>query len=293
MKKLLNLTAFLLILACVLSACKKPDDTKIDYPINVPFTEYALDETSCQWQNLPYDEKVILINSNAALEKYISCAKSSYPVIDFSKNSLLLVSGKTTAGVDNISKTITQLSADLFKIDIEIALAATPEEEWCVALIVAQLLNEDTEIQLHLSTKDPKVIFPIAVDDDNINTFFKNALVDGHSSCLFPNISEEKDTCILIQNFREFQQLSECEWELPEIDFDKYTLIIGKVQVPLLSSYIAEQKIIENSALTLFVRIHVPSEGMCEAPVRYHWGIYPKLPDKPFSFEYIFVHLDE
>ena len=49
MKKLLNLTVFLLILAGVLSACKKPDDTKIDYPINVPFEDYSLIGTECKW----------------------------------------------------------------------------------------------------------------------------------------------------------------------------------------------------------------------------------------------------
>ena len=56
-QKLLNLTVFLLILAGVFSACKKPDDPKIDYPIDIPFTEYSLEDSECEWveiHNKPY-----------------------------------------------------------------------------------------------------------------------------------------------------------------------------------------------------------------------------------------------
>ena len=101
-KTALKLTTFLLIFAGILSACKKPNDTNIDYPINIPFTEYALEETSCKWKNLPYDDKVIIVNSNAELENYISGAGGSYPEIDFSKNTLLLVSGKAGQKITEI-----------------------------------------------------------------------------------------------------------------------------------------------------------------------------------------------
>jgi hypothetical protein len=39
-----------------------------EYPINVPFTIYSLEGTSCKWINLNYDETVIVINSNEKLK---------------------------------------------------------------------------------------------------------------------------------------------------------------------------------------------------------------------------------
>jgi len=216
MKNLLKLTAFLLILAGVFSACKKPDDTKepeINYPIDIPFTEYALDETSCQWKNLPYDEKVIIINSNAALENYLSFTENSYPAIDFSKKSLLLISGKTTAGIDNISKTITQLSADHFKIDIEIALAATPEEEWCVALITSKIDNESF-VESNVTYKES--IYPIDIPFEDYIPMCK-LLIDYEKLKIINSLEEFEENIIFCNDSTYL-----------ELDFSKYTLWLAK-----------------------------------------------------------------
>jgi hypothetical protein len=45
-------------------------------------------ETGCQWTNLNYDDKVIVINSKTELEKYIECAPNGIYGIDtaFFKN---------------------------------------------------------------------------------------------------------------------------------------------------------------------------------------------------------------
>jgi len=94
--QLLKLAALLLIIAELASSCNPPPPEPDSYPIDISFTEYSLLDTHCQWQNLPYDEKVIIINSNEELEKYISCTEDSYPAIDFSKHTLLLISGETT-----------------------------------------------------------------------------------------------------------------------------------------------------------------------------------------------------
>jgi hypothetical protein len=150
---ILKFTAFLLILAGVLSACKKPDDTIVDYPINIPFTEYALDETSCQWKNLPYDEKVILINSNEALENYISCTEGSYPVIDFSKNSLLLVSGKTGQKITDIfAKDLKQLALYEYELGIKITMTEfLGIEPWCLAFLVEKMSKEN-DVKLNIES---------------------------------------------------------------------------------------------------------------------------------------------
>ena len=146
-QKLLKLTAFLLVLTGIAASCNPecPPDCPDEYPKNISFTEYSLLETSCQWQNLPYDEKVIIINSSEELEKYISCAGGDYPAIDFSKHSLLLASGKTDYGICEIAaKSLQQLSPDRYELPIDITLNdAADIKEWATALIVKKLKGEN------------------------------------------------------------------------------------------------------------------------------------------------------
>jgi len=151
--QLLKTTLFMLILACVFSSCKKPNDPEpgITYPVDIPFTEYSLEGNSCQWKNLPYDEKVILINSKETLENYISCAKSSYPEIDFSKNSLLLISGKTGQKITEIfTKGLKQVAPDKHEFDINITMDPFfTFKPWCVAVLVEKITKK-TDVKLNV-----------------------------------------------------------------------------------------------------------------------------------------------
>ena len=138
-----------LMLICLffIAGCKKND-----YPIDIPYSIYSLEGIQCQWQNIPCNHKVIIINSNEELEKYIDCNDSSYPAIDFEKNSLLLASGANIVGV---SKTIlgkfTCLAPNYFKLDITVLLSEHSKKGWSYALIVNKLHNESI-IELNLST---------------------------------------------------------------------------------------------------------------------------------------------
>jgi hypothetical protein len=248
MKKLLNLTAFLLILAGVFSACKKPDDTKIDYPINVPFTEYALHETSCQWKNLPYDEKVILINSNEVLENYLSFTEKSYPAIDFSKKSLLLISGKTTAGIDKISKTITQLSAEHFKLDLEIELAATPAEEWGVALVTSKI-DDKSFVESHVTYKES--IYPIDIPFEKLEC-----------NCSWM-IDQKSDTLLIINSLEELEANAICsDSAYLEIDFSKYTVWVVNGVSPNYYSFF-DVEIQQISSKKYKLDIDIIQDGPC------------------------------
>ena len=154
MKNLLKLAVFLLIFSGVASSCNPEPDK--EYPQNISFTEYSLPETSCHWMNLPYDDKVLMINNNEELEKYISCAKGSYPAIDFSKNTLLLVSGKTTSGIIKVNpKDLQQLSTDKYKLNIEIDLFDnTNINYWNTALFVNKM-NKENSIDLNVALLTP------------------------------------------------------------------------------------------------------------------------------------------
>ena len=116
------------------------DDTLINYPSDISFTEYSLEGTSCQWKNINYDDKIIVINSQEKLENHLNCIGGSYPEIDFSTHTLLLVSGTTASGIDSISKKLQQVSASEYKLDLEITLNfADVMQDWILALIVNKI----------------------------------------------------------------------------------------------------------------------------------------------------------
>jgi len=302
-QKLLKFTAFLLLLTGIASSCNPecppdcPDGYPDEYPQNISFTEYSLNETSCQWQNLPYDEKVIIINSSEELEKYISCAEGSYPVIDFSKHSLLLASGKTGYGICEITaKSLQQLSPDKYELHIEITLNdAADIKEWATALIIKKLKGEnDVELKVATEVVETEIILSVAVTDQRIIDFFNEcgyinmAIMTGSLDCFFTTLHWAEDTCLMINTIDEFRDAYECTGNLPEIDFDNYTLIIGKVRMGAGGYYVSEQKIIKVCTLVLSVEVDYNEDEGQPAVfcVIYYWGLYPKLPNKPFYVEY-------
>ncbi|MCL2435784.1 MAG: hypothetical protein FWD09_06575, partial [Lentimicrobiaceae bacterium] len=163
MRKLLKLTAFLLVLTGIASSCNPecPPDCPDEYPKNISFTEYSLLETSCQWQNLPYDEKVMIINSSEELEKYISCTEGDYPAIDFLKHSLLLVSGKLINGITSITvKNLQQLSSNKYELNIEVEVYSSNLHKWNAAILIDKL-SEESYVGLKVSCKEIEIDYPI------------------------------------------------------------------------------------------------------------------------------------
>ena len=132
---------------------KWEENTSQDYPVEIPFTEYSLAGTSCQWNNLDYDDKLIVVNSNEVLKSYISCSDGNYLEIDFSKHTLLLASGTTPNGIVEISNRLLQLSGNKYKMDIEVFLNITEMEgQWITALIINKL-SEESDIELVITLK--------------------------------------------------------------------------------------------------------------------------------------------
>ena len=103
--------------------------------------------------------------------------------------------------------------------------------------------------------------------------------------CFFTTVPRNLDTCFIINSMHAFGEAFECDMIIPYIDFENYTLIIGKHKISSIGCYVKEQKIVENSCLTLLTTIYphgsLPSGGTC-----YYWGIYPKLPKKQLYVEH-------
>jgi len=134
-----------------------PDDLEewrvvIHYPIELSFENYSLEGSSCHWTNLPYNDKVIIINNSVELEKYISCNEGSYPAIDFSKHSLILASGKTDIGIyEIVANNLLQLSSNKFKLTVGIVLYGIVNiESWNIALLVEKL-NKESVLELNVA----------------------------------------------------------------------------------------------------------------------------------------------
>jgi len=130
---------------------------KSDYPVEIPFTEYiTMIWYGFNWINLDYDEKVILINSEEQFDYYINVHPScTYTKVDFSKNSLLLVSGFTDDGIAAyIAKKLQKISANEYELDAEIIVNTSIEPKgWVFGLIVDKLSAENT-FKLNVSYRE-------------------------------------------------------------------------------------------------------------------------------------------
>ena len=160
--KITALSAILLSLAGICFSCKdKENDKPFETPIDVPFTDYILPSGMpglCRWveeQGIDCrinNAKLVIINSIQDMENYITCpGNASYPPIDFSKHTLLLVRDCETNGI-SITKRLQQLSPNGYKLDIAIHLNdATDVPYWAVALVINKLGKKD-KVELNVTT---------------------------------------------------------------------------------------------------------------------------------------------
>jgi hypothetical protein len=130
-------------------ACNRNEEK--NESIEIPFTEYSLLETNCQWANFESD-KVIIINSQLQLDlyNYITCTDGSYPKVDFSKNTLLLAKGMVAGGIGCLSKKIVN-SVTKYVLEVEIKNSDTmiAGEVWFIS-IVSEKLRSKTNVELNI-----------------------------------------------------------------------------------------------------------------------------------------------
>ena len=62
-----------LFAVCAMTSCEKESaPTKIpESPVELPYAEYSLSGTSCEWNFTKEDSDIIVVNSREELEKYI------------------------------------------------------------------------------------------------------------------------------------------------------------------------------------------------------------------------------
>ena len=134
-----------------------PDDPDPEFPIEIPFTEYSLEGTSCQWINFQGDiggSTVVMINSMEELKNHISCTESSYSAIDFSIHTLLLAYGIAPYFVIPNYTNLQQVSEQNYEMNVNLRPGiAAVITRWHVPIIVSKI-TDDNAIELIL-TKNP------------------------------------------------------------------------------------------------------------------------------------------
>jgi len=118
----------------------------ISYPMEIPFEEYSLDGTSCEWINLGYNNQIIVINSKEELEQYVGYC-NSYPEIDFSNYTLLLASGWVGRAIKEINILFSRNTATKYTLTVEFYLYVAPVlDSWQVSILVPKINTEATVI---------------------------------------------------------------------------------------------------------------------------------------------------
>ena len=148
-------------------------------------------------------------------------------------------------------------------------------------------------------SSDDSIILPINVTDGPIAVFFNAELPELNKSSDFYRNSksffydpdsyggtaiEENRVCI-INSRQELADIYLGDKELPEIDFDKYTLVIGQQIMPVLGFYIVNKKLVE-SGEEFVLKLYARNDGEVLATALqnlYFWGLYPKLAQKTIS----------
>lgn len=128
-------------------------------------------------------------------------------------------------------------------------------------------------------------------EDDKVSEFFKAELPEYNRSESFFNNSNE-NICFVINSKKELQDVYFGNRELPEIDFQKYTLIIG--QEILSSSYhpiLRQELVSDDGKLILYIYTKGNPEGMYYSMIQYlnYWGVYPKFESKEVTIKVIDV----
>jgi hypothetical protein len=115
---------------------------------------YLADSLSCEWVNLKYDGKeVVIINSENEMANYLACSESSYASVDFSNYSLLLAGGTSTSGITSITQKFTQTAENKYNLDIDIRQNyATVARKWVVALLVPKI-STNAVVSLNVTVK--------------------------------------------------------------------------------------------------------------------------------------------
>lgn len=119
-------------------AIKHPKNTTTE-PIDVPYMEYTLSGTPCEWSFAVDDNNLIVVNSDEELERYIeSESAANFPFVDFTRYTMIIAQGGTPQGIyDTMVESFRKYSDTEYTLNIIVATTMTDAPElWTKALLV-------------------------------------------------------------------------------------------------------------------------------------------------------------
>ncbi len=99
----------------------------------------------------------------------------------------------------------------------------------------------------------------------------------------------KEDIVCVINSRQELEEIYLGEKEIPEIDFEKNTLIIGQQIMPCLGFYVAKKELLADDdglVLTLYAKNDLVNLPLALMNL-YYWELYPKLSQKTISVNVI------
>ena len=128
------------------------------FPIEISFEEYSLSGTSCEWKNsatyIQLPQSVDIVDCNEDLERYFECVGDDmYPLIDFSKRTLVIAHGIASSPVKVNCNSLQQFSEQNYRMELYVKVGiAAVQTHWQVPIIVEKL-NEQSIIELIITIK--------------------------------------------------------------------------------------------------------------------------------------------
>ena len=141
-------------------------------------------------------------------------------------------------------------------------------------------------------------VYPVVANNigENVSGVFANVFPEGaHNGkgfrTFFTQDEENMDSYYVVNSEEEMKALFEAGTTLPQIDFDKYTLVMGRF-FGMPSDYVYSQYLNEESAsisFTVCIKNHAFDTGgelmdATWATVHFFWGLYPKFKTDNFVF---------
>jgi len=147
METLRNVLLKGIVCMMALASCQeeKIDKTPVSYPKDVEITDFSLTGTPCRWGNTLKWDSLYIVNSGDELLTILTCSSLDYFPLDFNKNTLLHISGRTPNIVVATNRQFEQVAPNRYclKVDVIVGMATQPGY-WVVAFLTPKLTASDT-----------------------------------------------------------------------------------------------------------------------------------------------------
>jgi len=262
--KIIN-SLFLAVLACFIASvysCSDNDDDGEIYPKTINYSELSLENNNIDAEQVcaPIEHTLYLINSDKELVPFIKEDDTNkFWNIDFSKYTLLIMSGISNSNIESLDKQLIQNSIKDYELNIKIDKGGFGSiEPWSITLLIPKVAkNIEINGKITYDEKSIPLLFDrendfesniIDLSMENNNITAKQLMIANENKLSVINSDEELMPFIRDKNTAQF-------WN---IDFSKYTLLIiggntavtiGDINIQF--EYIADVSYIFNVSVSL------------------------------------------